>query len=227
MIMQVIPPHLQNAPKRLAYSRASRKRGFTLTELLVVIAIISLLSSLAAVNVKDIGQGIGVHGAAELASSLALSARVEAMSYGYGSLLVIDNGTDPDRKLQRIFVLRYTQTPDSDDYSKYTELVGKPISLPKGTFFLPDYSTATSNTLTLTNLPGHVNNTPVYYYKFDGVGHLDTPKSATLVFSANSIDSLGNLQNPAQMIAGRQGFLLRSNGRAAFFQTAAQMEKRL
>ena len=223
--MPVIPSHLRNAPKRLAYSPAPQKRGFTLTELLVVVAIISLLSSLAIVNVKDIGQGIGARGAAELASSLALSARIEAMSYGYGSLLVIDNGTNPDRKLQRLSVLRYTQTPDSGDYSKYTELVGKPISLPKGTFFLPDYSTATSNTLTLTNLPGSLNS-QVYYYKFDGAGHLDTPKNATFIFSANYIDSLGNLQNPAQMIAGRQGFLLRSNGRAAFFQTAAQMEKK-
>jgi len=195
---------------RISHSR----EAFSLIELLVVIAIIGILSSLAVVGFNSIGRGSGVRGAEDLAASMALSARVEAMSFGYGSLLVIDNGTNTEHRLQRMAVLRYTNTTNLD-------LVGKPTALPKGTFFLTNYSKGMSAT-NITNFPGGVS-TPAYVLKFNGSGHLDSASETRLVFSGNIMDAAGNLQNPPAMIQGRRGFILRNNGRPAFFQTPDQM----
>ena len=199
------------------------RSAFSLLEMLVVIAIIAILMGLGVPAFVSIGRGSGARGATDLASSISLSARIEAMTFGYGSLLVIENGTNVTRKLQRMWVLRYTNTPDPTAIEKNTELVGKAVALPKETFFLPEYSTPT-NTASLTNLPG-LASTPVFYYKFLGTGQLESTLETRLVFSANVMDSTGNLQNPAALIQGRRGFLLRKNGRPALFLTPDQMGK--
>lgn len=179
-----------------------------------MITIIGILSSLAVVSFNSIGRGSGARGAMDLAASMALSARIEAMSFGYGSLLVIDNGDNPEHKLQRMAVLRYTNSTN-------LELVGKPTSLPQGSFFLPNYSKGMSTT-NISNLPGAAN-TPAYFFKFNGSGHLVSASESRLVFAGNTMDVAGNLQDPPGMIQGRRGFILRNNGRPAFFQTPEQM----
>lgn len=203
--------HFKEQPQRI-------EGGFSLIELLVVIAIVSVLASLAVISFRNIGRGTGVRGAVDLAAGVALTARIEAMSYGYGSILVIDNGNDTSQKLQRLAVLRaYQETNGNIAY----ELVGKPSFLPEGSYLLPAYSKGLSTT-NLTNLPGS-NNTPAFFLKFNGSGHLDSSTETRLVFSGNIMDSSGNLQNPESMIQGRRGFILRNNGRPAFFQTPEQM----
>lgn len=200
---------------------SSFSSAFSLIELLVVIAIIGILSSLAVIGFGSIGRGSGARGAADLAASMTLSARIEAMAFGYGSLLLIDNSSSSDRKLQRMAVLRANK--DTNGNVVY-EMVGKPTSFTRGIFFLPEYSSGWRTTNT-TNFPGGIS-TPVYYYKFSGTGYLDPDLSAAdtrMVFSANIMDSSLALQNPASMVAGRRGFLLRNNGRPAFFQTTNQM----
>ena len=185
-------------------------------ELLVVIAIVGVLTSLAVIGFNSIGRSASGRGAADLAASMALSARVEAMSHGYGSLLIIDNGSDPQRKLQRMGVMRYTNSGGTP------ELAGRMTPLPRGTFFLPEYST----TLATTNLaiPPGPGQTPVYFLKYDGNGHLINPQTVDLIFAPNIMDSSGNLQNPDAMIAGRQGFKIRRNGRPLFFKSLEDME---
>lgn len=210
----------KNLPKRTSFSR----RAFSLIELLVVMAVIGILSGLAITSFNSIGRGSGARGAADLAASLALSARIEAMSMGHGSLLVIENGNNPDRKLQRMAVLRYTNTPDPNNLGANTVLVGKPTALPRGVFFLPEYSKPRlANSTTLTNLPGSPS-TEVLYLRFNGSGQLVTSDNR-LVFSGNVMDGNGSLQNPDAMIQGRQGIILRSNGRPVFFNRPDQMAK--
>ena len=211
---RLLVPHSPLRISHFAFRIFHSRKAFSLIELLVVIAIIGILSSLAVVGFNSIGRGSGVRGAEDLAASLALSARVEAMSFGYGSLLVIDNGTNPEHKLQRMAVLRYTNSTNFD-------LVGKPTALPKGTFFLTNYSKG-MNATNITNFPGEAS-TPAYFFKFDGSGHLVAASATCIVFSGNIMDAAGNLKNPPAMIQGRRGFILRNNGRPAFFQTPEQM----
>lgn len=186
-------------------------------ELLVVIAIVGILSAAAVLSFGNIGRASSGRGAADLAASMALSARVEAMSHGYGSLLIIDNGSDPQRKLQRMGVMRFTNSAGPP------ELAGRMTPLPRGSFFLPEYSTTLPSTnLTIPPGPGQ---TPVYFLKYDGNGHLIEPQTADLVFAPNVMDTSGGLQNPDTMIAARQGFKIRRNGRPMFFKSPDDMPK--
>lgn len=200
-----------------------RVGGFSLVELLVVMAIIGILTSVAMTGFNAIGRASGVRGAADLAASVALSARVEAMSFGYGSLLVVDNGTNTDRKLRRLAVFRYTNTPATTNLMFNAVLVGRPVVLPRGAFFLTNYSTAT-NTTTVTLPPGNATNTSVYYIKFNGDGQLSGSSGVKLIFGGAIMDASGNLTIPEAMKPGRQGFLLRKNGRPVAYQTAAQID---
>lgn len=189
--------------------------GFSLVELLVVIAIVGVLSGLAVVGFGSITRASGARGAADLAASMALSARIEAMSHGRGALLFFDNGTGQTTRWQRMGVARFT---DGTNY----ELAGRLVSMPKGTFFLPGYSSPSLIATNLTNIPGS-SSLPVLAIKFDGAGHIDYPASADLVFSANIMNASGNLNNPPDMLAARQGFKLRRNGRPTFFTSPDQM----
>lgn len=201
----------------------SRLGGFSLIELLVVMAIIAILSSLGMVAFSNIGRGSGVRGAADLAASLALSARVEAMSYGHGSLLVVDNGTNAGQKWRRFAVFRYTNTPVEGSPMSNAVLIGKPVVLQQGVFFRPDDSTITTNTATM-NLPPRDQPTEVYYVKFAGDGQLAGSSGVKLIFGGGIAEASGTPTFPASMNAGRQGFLLRKNGRPAFYQTPEQID---
>ncbi len=195
--------------------------GFSLLELLVVMAIIGILSGVAMLGVGSIGRSSGIRGAVDLAASTALSARVEAMKYGHGSLLVVDNGTDPERKLRRLAVYRYTNTPDPGNMTNNTELVGAPVNMPKGIFFNPQYSSI-SSTLTMPMPPGQ-SNTSVYFVQFNGAGHLKSPQAVKMVFGWGIIEADGSLTLPEASKASLHGFSLKRNGRPVFYQSAEQI----
>jgi len=211
----------------LAHSRARLRRAtplgparrlaaFSLLELLVVIAIVGILSSVAVISFTDIGRAASGRGAADLAASMALSARVEAMSHGHGALLVIDDSNDPQRKYQRMAVFRFTNAEGPP------VLAGRVTPLPRGTFFLPGYSTWNALVATNLDVPGKPG-TSFRAIRYNGSGHLVEPQTVRMVFAPGIMDSAGNLQNPTNMLAGRQGFLLRRNGRPVFFNSPDEM----
>lgn len=182
---------------------------------MLVVAVVGVLSSLALVGFNGVSRGSGVRGASDLAASLALSARVEAMSLGRGALLVVDDSLRDDRKLQRLAVMRGVE---AEDGSKSWEIAGSPLALPRGVFFLPEYS----NGWIRMNLPGFPGaaSTPVYAFEFDGSGRM--VNAGRMVFSGG-IMAGGVLSIPDNLLAGRAGFQLFKNGRPAFFQNVEDM----
>jgi prepilin-type N-terminal cleavage/methylation domain-containing protein len=199
--------------------------AFSLVELLVGLAIIAILSGLSVAAFTSVGRSSSVNGAVDLAASLSLAARLEALSYGMGSKLVIDSGPVPDNpndveyKFSRIAIFR-AQEDEANPGKKKWVLVGKPLLLPRGVFFLKDYS------------DGFVEEEHVFIgtakrktlvFEFNGSGHLLRP--AKLVFSGGVVGTDGRLEFPEAMLAARSGFLLRTNGRPAYFQNADRMPR--
>lgn len=191
--------------------------GFSLIELMVVIAIIAVLMGLSVSSLKGLGQSSGARGAADLAASVALSARIEAMAFGRGSLFLIDNSGNPEWKYRRMAVIRRNEE-DTE-----WELIGKPVELPKGIYLLPDYSsTAGTYQTNVADLKGI--GPEVFSYRFSGSGYMDEKEAITLVFSANIADEGGELKNPEGLLAGRRGIKIRKNARPIFFKNAEQMQ---
>ena len=220
--MSDLPCWKRGSIKSPTSSLCGTERAFTLIELLLVICIMMVLAGLGMTAFNSIGRGSGVRGAVDIASSLALSARYESMSYGNGALLVIDNGNNTDRKLRRMAVLRYTNTYDPSNLGANLQLAGKPTDLPMGVYFLTNYSSGYGTT-TLSNLLPGSSSVQVLYYYYDGSGRLSAMSTNKLVFSAGIMDNSGSLTEPPTMLQGRRGFLLRQNGRPAYYQTTNQM----
>ncbi len=199
--------------------------GFTLLELLFVIAIIALLSGLGALAFSSIGRGGSVRGAVDTASSLALGARLEAMSHGLGAELVVDNGTNAETRLRRFAIFRVE--PKTNNPTQFeTNLAGRPTMLPKGVYFLtsdisPQGYSAGYNTNGSHILSGTAA-TPTLVFKFNGTGHLETP--GRLVFAGGIVGADGSVSIPDTMRDGMRGFQLPRNGRPMHFQSAEQIK---
>jgi len=225
-------PFNRISPRPLAapggFFRRHRAAGFSLVELLTVIAIVAILAAVSSTAFNSIGRGQGADGASTVASSLALGARVEAMKKGRGALLAIDatyDADNPERYLRRFVLFGGVETNGEVRY----EVAGKPLTLPQGVNFLPEYSDGyTTNQLDLQAIEPQATNNGSHnwlVYEFSGSGHLVAPATgdSRLVFGPAITDGSGNVDIPDSMAAKRRGFLLRNNGRPAFFETTNQM----
>lgn len=206
-------------------------QGFSLTELLVVIAIITTLTGVSMVAFKNIGGGQGVSGAVDIAASLTMNARLESTEFRRGALLVIDNYYDasqPETYLRRMAILQGVEADGETEW----QLTSKPIFLPKNVFLLTDYSdgfrTDQSFDFQTREPQDGSAGSPVMYLEFDGSGHLKTDlvtgsNDTRLVFGQGTLNPTGEVTFSSTQLAGRQGFLLRQNGRPIFFEDLDQM----
>lgn len=200
------------------------RQGFSLVEMLVVMGIIAILAAVSMVGFSSINRGGGARGAADLAASMALSARVEAMSMGRGALLVIDNGTNTNFRFRRLAVFRKVDNPTNSSQT-ILQLVGRPTQLQQEVFFLPRYSSGFTTNLTV-DFPG-APGSRVFAYEFTPTGYIQDNTSAQdirMVFSPGPIDADGNPMNEETTAAARAGILLRQNGRPTFFTSPEQMK---
>ena len=128
---------------------------------------------------------------------------------------MVDDSVRDDRKLQRLTVMRGVAGADG---TKTWKMAGSPVTLPKGVFFLPDYSKGWVQ-MNLEGFPW-VGNTPVYAFEFDGSGRM--VNAGRMVFSGGTMRA-GVLSTPGNLLVGRTGFQLFKNGRPAFFQKTEDM----
>lgn len=215
----------------------NRTDGFSLVELLLVITLIAALSTVSLIAFNSIGGGASVGGALDLGSSLTLGARLEAMKTGNGARIVIDNFYDPENpeNYRRRFAIFRAVIDENGD--RFWELAGRPSRLPPGVLFLPEYSNgyfgAAGDVLfdfrdadPQTGTSAGTHGGTCLYYEFNSAGHLNVEPSAAdarMVFAKAILQPGGDVQLPEAALTGRRGFLLRTNGRPAFFETVDQM----
>jgi type II secretory pathway pseudopilin PulG len=211
----------------------SRSAAFSLVELLTVIGIISVLMVAVFSGLRGGGDARKVDGAVNVGASMAYAARLDAMSQGLGSLVVIDNGPDSDTRYRRMVVFEGTGTPNNVQW----EMAGNPVTLDTGVFFLEDYSNGygTERSFDFSEAAPQDGQTgsPCIVYEFNSSGHvvnLTGTGDIRMVFGPGIMPpGTTELTFPAdetakeEMLAKRLGFLLRPNGRPVYLTEPDQM----
>ena len=223
--MKVIPHATDGRPGRFR----SSENGFSLIELLTVIAIIGIMAAASTSALSGIFGSRGVAGAVNIASSLALNARMEAVKRVEnglgGALLLVDStpGTN-ETSLRRMVVVHNVSTiSGAADW----RMAGAPTTLPRGVYFSSKYSRGSGTTnFDFSKRSGSQTGggTECVYYEFDERGRFVTPGTdeAQLVFVAGVPGADGNLAATSQE-ASRDGIILRKAGRVTYFQNAGQI----
>ena len=222
--MKVIPHAKDGRPSRFR----SSENGFSLLELLTVIAIIGIMATLSSSALSGILGSRGVAGAVNIASSLALNARMEAVKRVEnglgGALLLVDStpGTNEASMRRMVVVHNVSTNSGSNDW----RMAGAPTTLPRGVYFSSEYSRGSGKTnFDFSKRSGSQTGggTECFYYQFDERGRFKTPGTgeAQLVFIAGVKGADGNLSVKKE--ASRDGIILRQAGRVTYFQNPDQI----
>lgn len=192
--------------------------------MLVVVGIIAVLAAIVAIGLGgNLTRAGGARGAADLAASLSHAARLEAMSMGLGSLLVVDNGADDRYRLRRLAIFRRVPAGGNSTAS-VLQLSGSAVMLQDNIFFLKNYSKG-FNEMKVEFRKGQ--ETDVLAYEFTPTGHIKASGAAPefrLVFGPGPLNASGDPATDAAA-AARAGIYLRINGRPTFFTHPDQMPK--
>jgi len=186
----------------------------------------AVLLALGGLGFNGVSRSMEVSGAVDTVWTLLQEARLEAMSTGLGSRLVIDNGIDPEHKLSRMAIFR--AEVDSGSGVVRWKLTGRPFYLADGVYFLPDDSTGQTDGLSYdfrsADFQDGDTGTTVLVYEVDGSGFVNTTSfpsdGARLVFGRGIIEeSTANLEVPEPLKPLRQGLLLRKSARPVYLES--------
>ncbi len=227
---------VEQAAGRLIPRRACTcsQSAFTIVELLAVIGIIITLAALGLLASRAISTGASVQGAVDTTTSMTLAARNQASTLGHGARLVIDANYDaanPEWYLRRMTVLEAVD-PSSWDDSATPEwkMVDKATLLPKNVYFFEEYSSGFGTMqvdFRTINPQNGSQGGDAFYYEFDGNGRLidasGSGELAKLIFVNGILADDGTLETPGKMLKSRDGLIIRSASRPAFFDGPDQI----
>jgi prepilin-type N-terminal cleavage/methylation domain-containing protein len=209
----------------------SQKRhlaGFSLIELLVVILIISLLLTLGAVGLKNMG-GSGVGSAIATSEALFDEARSIAVGKGTKSRVLVDinDPQDEENYLRRLLVA-YQELDEEGEPTDEWALSSRALTLPERVFFSKEYSKKEhegaggdleedSFTFGKTAFDG-----TYLYYEFNSEGICTTPGASFVVGAGTRPRG----QDPRATADGKRdfgGFVVWRNGRTSLFRGPDQI----
>ena len=195
-------------------------RGMTLLEILVVVAIVSIMLGGTALSLSDGGRSRAVGGSVPtLAGSLG-SARNQALATGEKVRLVIDSvfdATCPDNYLRRFVLMHEVVSGTTTTWETST----KPVILPKGVYFSPEFSLPTGQMSVKFGMDGSQ-----YYYEFDESGQLSP--TSTGINSARMVVTSGFVQDGVVVVPdsaknNRDGVMIHRLGRVSYFQNPSDI----
>ncbi len=212
-------------------------RGFTLVEMLVVIAIMSILMTVGAIGLGNMG-GKGVSSGVSSAESLFDEARSIAVGQRTKARVLIakDLTNSKADNLRRMLVVSEEIDPATGmPVDGNWILSSRGTLLPDQTFFSQTYSKKD-----LDGAGGAIEDEPLtgsgikpayagsyYYYEFNAEGICTTP-GASFVLGAGTKNLNNATDQPKVTSAGKRdfgGFVIWRNGRTSVFRSPEQIDK--
>nr|WP_226895572.1 prepilin-type N-terminal cleavage/methylation domain-containing protein [Luteolibacter marinus] len=204
--------------------RTSRATGgFSLIELLVVILIISILLTMGAVGLRNIG-GKGVSSAVATAEAVFDEARAIAVGKGTKARVMVDvDDIQNTETFKRRIFAAYQELDEDGEPTENWVMASRPTVLPEKTFFSEEFSsrnhkTGSGELDTKSVTFGKTNYDGKYlYYEFNSEGICSTP-GASFVIGAG-IRPKG--EEPRVTGEGKRdfaGFVIWRNGRTSLFR---------
>lgn len=210
-----------------------KRRGFTLVEMLVVIAIMSVLMTVGAIGLGNMG-GKGVSSGVASTESLFDEARSLAVGQRTRARVLIAKNLDNSKSdnLRRILVASEAINPATGlPVANSWILSSRGTLLPDQTFFSQIYSKkdlsgagGAIEEMTLTGAKASYLGS-YYYYEFNAEGICTTP-GASFVLGAGARNVNNPTDSPRVTSAGKRdfgGFVIWRNGRTSVFRSPEQI----
>lgn len=224
--------------------RHPARQGFTIIEMLMVIVIVSILMTLGAVGLNNLG-GKGVSGSVSNAEALFEEARLTAISRNIRSCVLVAralNGSPAD-DLRRIVVAYEEIDPTTGEPTAGPneeprwEISGRGILLPDRVYYSEllsklDHEAGTGTIDTVTLSYGKTAYQGEYFiYRFNGEGVCATPGISFVIGSGSrNIAQPATTAPPVVTASAKRdfgGFVLWRNGGSSVFRSPSQVSGNL
>ncbi|MGC6427376.1 MAG: pilus assembly FimT family protein [Akkermansiaceae bacterium] len=207
---------------RQIHAHTGINSGFSLVELLTVMAIISVLLSVAAVGIKNLGKAQGITSALAVSEGVFAQAQQLAKSRSTKVRVIIhsqlqDDDLEERQRYRRLVLIVYKEVDDEGRESQDWLIYGQPKVLPEKVYFSPEISKTD-----IRGLGGELPKTSFklsredgdeaecYYYEYNSQGLISTPGCTFVLESGarpknSERPKMGNTRNIGGFVLWRNG----------------------